>query len=776
MEGIKETIRALVLSILAESASIKAHGSRPPPQRKNTALQDNNILKLSLYSSLTAALLAPITAIAMDLPSSFDLRDIDSRSYIGAVRDQSACGSCYSFGALAAAESTWNRAHDSSGEQAIDLSEAFIVWSLSPLYDGVDGCDGASYDFKELTALQEHGVPLEQDFPYTIDDPGADLHWDANRYQFHDWYRIPVNDIETIKRVLSQIGAVDAAVLTDDAFFAYSEGVFANTNTVISDIIPYYSNTDHLIALIGWNDAPQADGMGTWTLRNSWGSGWGEEGYMQIGYTSAKVALEAAYLTAASWSEESVVFENRGEVRAVPWSSGGTLNAHGVDLWGGAASAVTNRGAIVAEVSGANELATARGVYLWGGPDGQVTNSGEIDASAFSQENQAIAYGICLQGGWIDNAGSLSADARSQADQSLAFGIWAANGGSPLEISTSGSIFASASGGDLNAAYGIWADSRAGTTVTNSGVIEARGREMAVGVLLTGGAARLDNSGAIEAFADPSSGQAIGVLIAEQGTLVNSGTISGASNSIAGASTLHLILQTGSDLIGPVWLGGYADVVWLAGMGREDEVFSGAETLIMNGVDWSLSGNSAFDAILVEQGRLSIDGVIGGNATVRAHGVLGGNGALTGAVTNLGTISPGHSIGHLTIDGDLHQGASGTLGIEIGNGQADRLTVTGAASLDGTLLIVPNGYASGGSFSLLNAGSISGAFAQVRSAAILDTNLLSPSPGSLSLDVRRNSYTELATSHNHGLAASLDPVRPSADNDFADLLDRLDLA
>lgn len=44
-------------------------------------------MKLPLYASLTAVLLAPMPGLTMELPSSFDLRDIDGHSYIGAVRD-----------------------------------------------------------------------------------------------------------------------------------------------------------------------------------------------------------------------------------------------------------------------------------------------------------------------------------------------------------------------------------------------------------------------------------------------------------------------------------------------------------------------------------------------------------------------------------------------------------------------------------------------------------------------------------------------------------------
>jgi Putative metal-binding motif/RTX calcium-binding nonapeptide repeat (4 copies)/Thrombospondin type 3 repeat len=74
-------------------------------------------------------------------------------------------------------------------------------------------------------------------------------------------------------------------------------------------------------------------------------------------------------------------------------------------------------------------------------------------------------------------------------------------------------------------------------------------------------------------------------------------------------------------------------------------------------------------------------------------GSLIGAGNLVGALVNEGgTVAPGTSIGTLTVTGDYTQNA-GTLSVEVegtGANQFDVLNVTGAASLSGTLALVPS--------------------------------------------------------------------------------------
>ena len=233
------------------------------------------------------------------LPSSFDWRKHNGHSYIGPIRDQGDCGSCYAFAACAAAEGTYNWADGLYDTNCVDFSESYIIWCLGRLLEYNShflGCEGADYDYYELEALTVKGVTSESDFPYTTSDPGSCTHWEKPTTTFQSWHRIGCNDIEAIKTAIMTYGVVDAAVYVEDVFQGYSSGIYEDSNTSCFSDPCYYTPTNHAIALVGWDDNPPEGGGGCWILRNSWGTAWGEEGYMRIRYNSAYVACEAVYL------------------------------------------------------------------------------------------------------------------------------------------------------------------------------------------------------------------------------------------------------------------------------------------------------------------------------------------------------------------------------------------------------------------------------------------------------------------------------------------------
>jgi len=241
----------------------------------------------------------PNFTTAKSTPTSFDWRSYNEHTYIGAVRDQGNCGSCYAFGATACAEGTYNFTTGSYDSNTSDFSEAYIAWCLGsmPAYSShFSGCDGADYTYTELQALVDIGTIDESYFPYTDASnqscPSAAT--SAPKIQYNGWYRVACSDIEAIKTAIMTYGVVDAAVYVTTAFQNYTTGIFSDSYTTCSSSPCYNTPTNHAIALVGWGyDATYGD---YWILRNSWGSSWGEGGYMRIKATSARAACEVCYM------------------------------------------------------------------------------------------------------------------------------------------------------------------------------------------------------------------------------------------------------------------------------------------------------------------------------------------------------------------------------------------------------------------------------------------------------------------------------------------------
>lgn len=230
-------------------------------------------------------------------PTSFDWRDY---GYINPIRNQGNCGSCYAFAATCAAEGLYNIATHRSYNNRIQFSESFIMWCLGGLSiynDHFFGCMGADWTLSQLSAIRDYGICYLNNFPYSIVEPEECTHWNDLRIHPLAWTRIPCNNIDGIKSAIINYGPIDASVYVTVGFQNYPNGflngIYYDSYTNCPD--GYQTSTNHRINIIGWGNDPNYGEY--WILRNSWGTGWGYNGYMKISTLSARITCKAAYFS-----------------------------------------------------------------------------------------------------------------------------------------------------------------------------------------------------------------------------------------------------------------------------------------------------------------------------------------------------------------------------------------------------------------------------------------------------------------------------------------------
>lgn len=193
--------------------------------------------------------------------------------------------------------------------------------------------------------------------------------------------------------------------------------------------------------------------------------------------------------------------------------------------------------------------------------------------------------------------------------------------------------------------------------------------------------------------------------------------------------------------------------------------FISATTNVASGAILSVDGTLTSPTVTVAAGGRLIGGI----------GTVPGN--IVGAVTNNGTIAPGHSPGILAISGSYVQGSTGTYVAEVnGNGTTtvvagtdyDRIAVSGApgtATLAGTLQVVQNGglYVAGTNYDIITTtAGITGNFTSITGNVISPFITLSNATASgggvqgnnYRLVVVRSAYSTVATNPNQVAVAT----------------------
>jgi hypothetical protein len=219
------------------------------------------------------------------------------------VKNQGQCGSCWAFSTIGSVEGAHLKTQgagngyvDAEGEihysaDTPALSEQQVV-SCNPWGWG---CGGGNFAFDMLEPANagkqgyyQGAVPASA-FPYVAQNVACSIARQVTYTPVTRWGYVGSSQgipaASAIKAAIYKYGSVSACVYADSYFQGYTGGTFRNTSN--------YSQCNHAIMLVGWDDA-----KGAWLLKNSWGAGWGIDGFMWIKYDANSVGYAAAWVTA----------------------------------------------------------------------------------------------------------------------------------------------------------------------------------------------------------------------------------------------------------------------------------------------------------------------------------------------------------------------------------------------------------------------------------------------------------------------------------------------
>ncbi|XVE82836.1 hypothetical protein DITRI_Ditri16bG0037700 [Diplodiscus trichospermus] len=215
------------------------------------------------------------------LPESVDWRKLGA---VNPVKDQGNCGSCWAFSTIAAVEGI-NKIV--TGE-LISLSEQELV-DCDRSYNA--GCNGGLMDYAFQFIIDNGGIDTEQDYLYLgIDNQCDPMRKNAKVVSIDGYEDVIPYDENALKKAVAHQPVSVAIEAGGRDFQLYESGVFT---------AECGSALDHGVVAVGYGK--DFNGQEYWIVRNSWGSSWGEDGYIRMernvdAYTGkCGITMEASY-------------------------------------------------------------------------------------------------------------------------------------------------------------------------------------------------------------------------------------------------------------------------------------------------------------------------------------------------------------------------------------------------------------------------------------------------------------------------------------------------
>ncbi|XP_008195657.1 uncharacterized protein LOC662417 isoform X2 [Tribolium castaneum] len=203
----------------------------------------------------------------IELPKEFDWR---KKNVVTEVKNQEQCGSCWAFSVTGNVEGQYALRHG----KLLEFSEQELV----DCDTDDQGCNGGLMDTAYRSIEKIGGLETEQDYPYDAEDEKCHFNRTLARVQVTGALNISHNETDMAKWLVAN-GPISIAINANAMQF-YMGGVSHPFKFLCSP-----KNLDHGVLIVGYgvhNYPLFKKSLPYWIVKNSWGTGWGEQGYYRV--------------------------------------------------------------------------------------------------------------------------------------------------------------------------------------------------------------------------------------------------------------------------------------------------------------------------------------------------------------------------------------------------------------------------------------------------------------------------------------------------------------